>query len=47
MRDKTTELVKVRGEENPADLCTKHLQSRERIHGLLALFGCYYADGRT
>ena len=47
VRDRTIELVKVRGEENLEDLFTKHLQSRERIHGLLALFGCHYADGRA
>ena len=35
------------GKENRADLFTKHLQSRERIHGLLAFFGCYDADGRA
>ena len=47
VRDGTIELVKVRGEDNPADLLTKHLQSRERMHNLLALFGCGYADGRA
>ena len=47
VRDGTIELVKVRGDDNPADLFTKHLRSRERIHGLLALFGCVYTDGRA
>ena len=37
---------KVRGEVNPADLFTKHLPSREKVHQLLALFGCEYRDGR-
>ena len=46
VRDGTIELVKVRGEDNPADLFTKHLQSGERIGNLLALFGCVYTDGR-
>ena len=46
VRDGTIELVKVRGEDNPADLFTKHLQSRDRIHSLLALFGCVYIGGR-
>ena len=46
VRDGTIELVKVRGEDNPADLFTKHLQSRDRIHSLLALFGCVYVGGR-
>ena len=45
--DRTIELVKVRGEENPADLFTKHLAGQDRIHGLLRLFGCSYADGRA
>ena len=40
-------MVKVRGEENPADLFTKHLTSRQRIHDLLAMFGCKYATGRA
>ena len=47
VRDRTIELVKVRGEENPADLFTKHLPSRQRIHDLLAMFGCRYATGRA
>jgi hypothetical protein len=47
VRDKTFELYKVRGEDNPADLFTKHLTSRERIHNLLELFGCVYRDGRS
>ena len=37
---------KVRGEVNPADLFTKHLPSREKVHQLLNLFGCEYRDGR-
>ena len=47
MRDKPIELHKVKGEDNPADLFTKHLVSRERIHGLLELFGCVYRGGRA
>ena len=43
VRDSTIELVKVRGEENPADLFTKHLTSRQRIYDLLAMIGCRYA----
>ena len=39
--------MKARGEDNPAALFTKHLQSRECIHSLLALFGCVYTDGRA
>ena len=38
---------KVRGEVNPADLFTKHLPSREKVHQLLGLFGCEYRGGRA
>ena len=38
---------KVRGEINPADLFTKHLASREKVHQLLGLFGCEYREGRA
>jgi hypothetical protein len=37
---------KVRGDVNPADLFTKHLPSREKVHQLLGLFGCEYREGR-
>ena len=47
VRDKSIELYKVKGEDNPADLFTKHLASRDRIHRLLELFNCRYADGRA
>ena len=40
-------MCKVRGEENPADLFTKHLTSKDRIRDLLELFGCRYRDGRA
>ena len=40
-------LKKVWGEVNPADLFTKHLQSREKVHQLLGLFGCEYREGRA
>ncbi len=46
VRDRSIELLKVRGEENPADLFTKHLTSRDRVHSLLELFGCEYRGGR-
>ena len=46
VRDKTLELRKVRGEVNPADLFTKHLPSREKVHQLFQLFGCSYREGR-
>jgi hypothetical protein len=47
VRDGSVELRKVRGEENPADLFTKHLTSRDRIEGLLDLLGCKYQGGRA
>ena len=40
-------LRKVWGEVNPADLFTKHLPSREKVHQLLGLFGCEYREGRA
>ena len=47
VRDGAVQLYKVRGEENPADLFTKHLVCRDRIQSLLRLFGCSYRDGRA
>jgi hypothetical protein len=47
VRDGTIQLYKVRGEENPADLFTKHLVCRDRILSLLQLFGCAYRGGRA
>ena len=47
VRDGSVELCKVRGDENPADLFTKHLTSRDKIHSLLDLFGCKYRGGRS
>ena len=47
VRDGSLELFKVKGEDNPADLFTKHLSSQERIHRLLELFNCHYAAGRA
>ncbi len=47
VRDGTFELLKVRGEVNPADLFTKHLAGGDRVSMLLALFGCQYRDGRA
>ena len=47
VRDKSVKLLKVRGDENPADLFTKHLTSRDKIHELLGKFGCRYRDGRS
>ena len=41
------DLRKVLGEENPADLLTKHSLSRQRLEGLVTLFGCKYLGGRA
>ena len=38
---------KVAGEVNPADLFTKHLPSKDKIHQLTSLFGCEYREGRS
>ncbi len=46
VRDGSFELWKVKGAENPADLFTTHLTSRERVQGLLRLFGCVFRGGR-
>ena len=46
VRDQTITLMKVRGEDNPADLFTKHLVGHDRIEQLLKLFGCHFRDGR-
>ena len=47
VRTGAIEVKKVRGEVNPADLFTKHLPSREKVHQLLDLFGCEYREGRA
>jgi len=47
VRTKAITVKKVRGEVNPADLFTKHLLSREKIHQLVSLFGCQYREGRA
>ena len=40
------EFVKVKGEMNPADLCTKYL-SRDKAHVLCSLLGQYVVVGRA
>ena len=47
VRSKRLVLKKVLGEENPADLLTKHSLSKERLLKLAALFGCHFRDGRA
>ncbi len=41
------ELKKVPGEQNPADLLTKHSQTAERLAKLVALFNCEFRTGRA
>lgn len=47
VRDKSFELRKVKGTENPADLFTKYLPSANVVEHLLKLFGCEFRDGRA
>ena len=47
VRTGAIEVRKVKGEENPADLFTKHLPSQEKVHNLVRLFGCEYRNGRA
>ena len=47
VRTRRVDLRKVDGEENPADLLTKHSISRQRLESLVALFGCKYLGGRA
>jgi len=47
VRSKRIVVRKVRGDDNVADLFTKHLTSRDRIAYLLRLLGCEYLDGRA
>ncbi len=47
VRCQRLELKKVLGEENPADLLTKHSISRERLLKLLELYDCEFRDGRA
>ena len=47
VRTGAIEVRKVRGDVNPADLFTKHLPSKDKIHQLVKLFGCEYRSGRS
>ncbi len=47
VREKEFELRKVRGEMNPADLCTKYLPGFTKIQSLAELFGCQFRGGRA
>ena len=47
VRSRRFELKKVLGEENPADLFTKHSLSKERLEKLVELFDCQFREGRA
>ena len=47
VRTGAIKVLKVRGEVNPADLFTKHLASRDKVHQLVKLFGCECRSGRS
>ena len=47
VRVKAISVREVRGEVNPADIFTKHLPSKDKIHQLITLFGCEYRSGRA
>ena len=47
VRSRRIDLRKIAGEENPADLFTKHLVSREKVGLLVKLLGCRYMTGRA
>ena len=47
VRTRRLDLKKVPGEQNPADLLTKHSNSRQRLEDLVTLFGCRYMGGRA
>ena len=46
VRSKRIDLRKVPGEQNPADLPTKHSASRAKLEFLVDLYGCRHSDGR-
>ena len=43
VRDHIVSLMKVKGEDNPADLFTKHLTGSDLVERLLELFGCGFS----
>jgi hypothetical protein len=47
VRSRRIELKKVLGEENPADLLTKHSLSKERLEKLTALYDYHFKGGRA
>ena len=47
VRSRRLELKKVLGEENPADLLTKHSISKDRLEKLVELYDCHFRPGRA
>jgi len=47
VRSRRIDLRKIAGEENPADLFTKHLVSRDKVAQLVCLIGCKFLEGRA
>ncbi len=47
MRAQRIDLRKVDGEQNPADVFTKHFSARDKLAHLVSLFGCAYVEGRS
>ena len=47
LRRKEFKLLKVAGEVNPADLFTKHLESRAKLDQVVGLFSCRFMEGRA
>ena len=47
VRSGKIDLRKIRGEQNPADLLTKHLASSERLRALVQVAGGVYRGGRS
>ena len=47
VRSGRVDLRKISGDENPADLLTKHSLSNARLGKLVELFGCRYLGGRA
>ena len=47
VRSRRVDLRKVAGEQNPADLFTKHSLTRERLQKLTGLFECDFRGGRA
>ena len=47
VRCRRFQLRKIPGESNPADLLTKHSQTRDRLNKLVRLQGCVYTGGRA